>query len=82
MDASSSLGRSLQSKLLVTSKHSLGPVQGVPLSHAQAGEMWLKKYLNKLGKSEEDMATELWENNWTAIAEARSRFLFFWKVRI
>jgi tRNA ligase len=62
------------SKLLVTSKHSLGPVQGVPLSHAQAGETWLKEYLKKLAKSEKDMAIDLWENNWTAIAEASSLF--------
>ncbi|KAF8162123.1 RNA ligase [Pholiota molesta] len=56
-------------KLLITSKHSLGPVAGQPLSHAQAGEMWLRKYLTKLGKEEKDLAGVLWEKNWTAIAE-------------
>ena len=34
--------------------------------------MWLQKYLHRLGKLEEDLAAELFENNWTAIAEARS----------
>jgi tRNA ligase len=76
------IGALTPSKLLVTSKHSLGPVQNSPLSHAQAGEAWLKKYLEKLGKSEEDMAVVLWENNWTAIAEARSQLSFYWNVRI
>ncbi|KAH9477342.1 Autophagy-related protein 18 [Psilocybe cubensis] len=56
-------------KLLVTSKHSLGAVEGAPMSHAQAGEGWLRKYLEKLGKTEADLAGELWEKNWTAIAE-------------
>ncbi|KAJ3493588.1 hypothetical protein NLJ89_g10983 [Agrocybe chaxingu] len=56
-------------KLVVTSKHSLGPVGNSPLSHAQAGEAWLRKYLEKLEKKEEDLAAVLWEKNWTAIAE-------------
>lgn len=55
--------------LLITSKHSLGPVQNSPLSHAQAGEMWLKRHLENARKVEEDLAAELWENNWTAVAE-------------
>jgi hypothetical protein len=50
-------------------------VAGQPLSHAQAGEMWLRKYLAKLGKEEKDLAGVLWEKNWTAIAEVRVRFL-------
>ncbi|PPQ91068.1 hypothetical protein CVT25_014736 [Psilocybe cyanescens] len=56
-------------KLLVTSKHSLGPVEAAQVSHAQAGEGWLRKYLEKLGKKEEDLAAILWDKNWTAIAE-------------
>ncbi|KAF9486118.1 hypothetical protein BDN70DRAFT_870217 [Pholiota conissans] len=56
-------------KLLITSKHSLGPVADQPMSHAQAGEMWLRKYLTKVGKEEKDLAAVLWEKNWTAIAE-------------
>ncbi|GLB39397.1 putative tRNA ligase [Lyophyllum shimeji] len=57
------------SKLLITSKHSLGPVEGSPVSHAQAGEGWLRKHLQKVGRTEEQLAARLWEKNWTAIAE-------------
>lgn len=57
------------STLLVTSKHSLGPVAGVPLSHAEVGEQWLEKHLTKVGKTKEALARILWDNNWTAIAE-------------
>ncbi|KAF7364146.1 tRNA ligase [Mycena sanguinolenta] len=56
-------------KILVTSKHAIGPVPGQPISHSQAGEAWLRKYLEQKGKSEADFAARLWENNWTAIAE-------------
>ena len=49
-------------------------VQSQSMSHAQAGEGWLRKYLANLGKEEKDMARELWDKNWTAIAEVR---LFF-----
>jgi len=65
-------------QLVVTSKHSMGAVdpsvQSQSMSHAQAGEGWLRKYLANLGKEEKDMARELWDKNWTAIAEVR---LFF-----
>jgi tRNA ligase len=57
------------SKLLVTSKHSLGPLQGISETHAQAGERWLKIHLEARGKTTEELAATLWENNWTAIAE-------------
>ena len=57
------------SKLVITSKHSLGPVAQNKVSHAQAGETWLRKYLVNKGKTEEDLATRLWESNLTAIAE-------------
>ncbi|KAJ7493776.1 RNA ligase [Mycena latifolia] len=56
-------------KLLVTSKHSIGSTPGEGISHAQAGEAWLRKYFVQKGKSEEELAACLWENNWTAIAE-------------
>ncbi|KAJ7766520.1 RNA ligase [Mycena maculata] len=56
-------------KLLVTSKHSIGSTPGEGMSHAQAGEGWLRKYFEQKGKSEEQLAARLWENNWTAIAE-------------
>jgi tRNA ligase len=56
-------------KLLITSKHSIGPVSGVEVSHAEVGEKWLRKYLENKGKTEADLATRLWESNLTAIAE-------------
>ncbi|KAL5476920.1 TRL1 [Sanghuangporus weigelae] len=57
------------STLLVTSKHSLGPVQGSEVSHAQMGERWLVRQLARKGKTVEQLAAVLWENNWTAVAE-------------
>ncbi|KAF9056971.1 RNA ligase-domain-containing protein [Panaeolus papilionaceus] len=57
-------------QLLVTSKHSLGGNENAALSHAVAGERWLKKYIEGKGKTEKDMAKELWERNLTAIAES------------
>ncbi|KAJ7638295.1 RNA ligase [Roridomyces roridus] len=58
-----------RTKLLVTSKHSIGPTAGEGISHAQAGETWLRKYLVQKGRTEEQLAERLWDNNWTAIAE-------------
>lgn len=57
------------SKLIVTSKHALGPMQGVSETHSEVGYRWLKKHLEEEGKSEEQLASRLWEKNWTAIAE-------------
>jgi tRNA ligase len=57
------------SQILVTSKHSLGPIQGVPETHAQAGERWLRRHLGHVGKKTEELAKVLWEKNWTAVAE-------------
>jgi tRNA ligase len=62
------------SKLLITSKHSVGPVQGVPESHAQAGERWLRYHLEQVGKTTEQLAEALWEKNWTAVAEVSRPF--------
>ena len=59
------------SKLLVTSKHSLGPVQGVTESHAQVGERWLHRHLEQAGKTSEQLAETLYGKNWTAVAEVR-----------
>ncbi|KAF9496652.1 RNA ligase [Pleurotus eryngii] len=56
-------------QVVVTSKHSLGPVEGVTYSHAQMGEIWLRKYLEEKGRTEEEFAKVLWERNWTAILE-------------
>ena len=57
------------SKLVVTSKHSIGPLKGQERSHAQVGEKWLQQHLSKAGKTEEQLAKVLWDNGWTAVAE-------------
>ncbi|KAJ7769961.1 RNA ligase-domain-containing protein [Mycena metata] len=57
-------------KLLITSKHAIGPAKGeLKQSHADAGEVWLRKYLAEIGRTEADLAGVLWEKNLTAIAE-------------
>ena len=64
------IGALTPSKLLVTSKHSLGNTPNDDeLSHAKVGDKWLRKYLADKGKTEEQLASVLWENNWTAVAE-------------
>ncbi|KAM6492799.1 RNA ligase [Amanita muscaria] len=63
------IGALTPSKLITTSKHSIGPVEGQERSHAQVGEAWLRRYIEQQGKTEADLAKQLWENNWTAIAE-------------
>ena len=57
------------SQILITSKHSLGPIQGVSESHAQAGERWLRRHLGQVEKTTEELAEVLWKKNWTAVAE-------------
>ena len=57
------------SQILITSKHSLGPVQDASESHAQAGERWLRRHLGQVGKTTEELAKVLWEKNRTAVAE-------------
>ncbi|KAJ2234067.1 tRNA ligase [Coemansia sp. RSA 485] len=49
--------------LLVTSKHSINT------PHAQAGSSWVDKHVGKVGKTREDFAAFLYENNATAIFE-------------
>ena len=39
------------------------------MSHAEAGEVWLRKYLENKGKTEADLAARLWDSNLTAVAE-------------
>ncbi|OAX33523.1 hypothetical protein K503DRAFT_804308 [Rhizopogon vinicolor AM-OR11-026] len=56
------------SKLIVASKHALGP-QGVAETHSEVGHRWLKKHLADKGKTEEQLAADLWEKSWTAVAE-------------
>ena len=63
-------------KLVVTSKHALGAVNGVAESHSQVGERWLKKHLVDAQKTEEDLAACLWERNWTAVAEVSLHFIY------
>lgn len=58
-----------EEKLIFMSKHSLGNVGNALESHAQAGERWMRKHLAASGKTEEQLAKRLWEENWTAIAE-------------
>ena len=58
-------------KLLITSKHSLGPLSNTSRSHSQVGEEWVHKHLEKVEKSTEQLAATLWEKNWTAVAEVR-----------
>ncbi|KIY53490.1 hypothetical protein FISHEDRAFT_63330 [Fistulina hepatica ATCC 64428] len=56
-------------KLLITSKHSLGFSDDGAPTHARVGERWLRKYLADKGHTEADLASVLWKNNWTAVAE-------------
>ncbi|EAU83033.1 RNA ligase [Coprinopsis cinerea okayama7 len=56
------------SKLIVTSKHSVG-AGDENTSHAMRGRMWLNKYLKERGRTEADLAAALWEKQWTAVAE-------------
>lgn len=60
------------SKLVVTSKHSLGTNINMPVSHAQMGQKWLQKHLAAKGKTEEELAARLLSENLTAVAEVRS----------
>ena len=64
------------SKLLITSKHSIGPIKGQEQSHAEVGERWLRRQLASVGKTEEDLAKTLWDNKWTAVAEVRASLSF------
>ncbi|KAK7034072.1 tRNA ligase [Paramarasmius palmivorus] len=63
------IGALTPTKLLITSKHSVGAVKGAERSHAQVGEEWLRKYFAQKGKTEAELAQRLWNNNWTAVAE-------------
>ncbi|KAJ7151347.1 RNA ligase-domain-containing protein [Mycena crocata] len=57
-------------KILITSKHSVGPSKNAEKSsHADAGEVWLRKYFAQKGRTEADFAAVLWKRNLTAVAE-------------
>ena len=55
--------------LLVCSKHSTGARDNANLSHAVAGERWVERHLNAIGKTKEDLAAELRRRNVTLVAE-------------
>ena len=55
--------------LLVCSKHSTGARDNANLSHAVAGERWVDKHLNAIGRTRKDLARELRRRNATAVAE-------------
>jgi tRNA ligase len=55
--------------LLVCSKHSTGPRADTDLSHAVAGERWIDRQLQLIGKTRQDLARELRQRNATAVAE-------------
>ncbi|EIW73483.1 hypothetical protein TREMEDRAFT_20952, partial [Tremella mesenterica DSM 1558] len=56
--------------LLVASKHSLGTtVEQQTKVHAEEGRKWLRRTLQKSGKTEAELAARLWERNLTAVLE-------------
>lgn len=55
--------------LLVCSKHSTGARSDVELSHSMAGEKWVDKQLQAIGKTRAELARELRTRNVTAVAE-------------
>jgi tRNA ligase len=55
--------------LLVCSKHSTGYRLDTDVSHAKAGEQWVDRHLETVGKTRADLATKLREMNATAVAE-------------
>ncbi|CAI2167060.1 7588_t:CDS:2 [Funneliformis geosporum] len=54
--------------ILVTSKHSMG-VREDAVAHAIVGEKWLDEHLEKAGKTKQALASFLYENRLTAVAE-------------
>lgn len=59
------------SELLVTSKHAIGtrPDDEERASHSEMGRIWLQRHLAHSGKTEEQLAADLWERNETAVME-------------
>ena len=55
--------------LLVCSKHSTGGRHDTDVSHAKAGEKWVDRHLQAIGKTRTDLARELRKRNVTAVAE-------------
>lgn len=63
--------------LLVTSKHALDVASerddeaGYRGGHARVGREWVKKHLDRVGWTEEELAAELWKRQVSAVAEVR-----------
>ena len=57
------------SKLVITSKRSIGSFYTREASHTEAGERWLRKHLENKGKTKADLARTLWGSNLTAVTE-------------
>ncbi|KAF2486907.1 RNA ligase-domain-containing protein [Neohortaea acidophila] len=55
--------------LIVCSKHSTGDRQDSDVSHAKAGEQWIDRQLERIGKTRQDLAKILRDMNATAVAE-------------
>ncbi|KZZ91251.1 tRNA ligase [Ascosphaera apis ARSEF 7405] len=56
--------------LLVCSKHSTGSKPDSPgLSHAEVGERWIRKHVESVGRTTEDLAKALRKMNVTAVGE-------------
>ncbi|CEH13830.1 hypothetical protein CBOM_01726 [Ceraceosorus bombacis] len=56
-------------QLVVCSKHSVGDRDDVELSHAKAGEAWVDRHLERVGRKRQELAKELWHRRCTAVAE-------------
>lgn len=59
-------------RLVVTSKHAIGSRGDMPddkPSHSEKGREWLAKHLAAAGRTEEQLAQELWRRNETAVLE-------------
>lgn len=56
-------------QIIVSSKHSLGIVEGQSVSHANVGERWLEKHLQSVGRTKQELAHELLRRDMTAVAE-------------
>lgn len=55
-------------KLVVTSKHSTGP-RDDSKNHSAVGQQWVRKYLDAVGKTEQELAEELEHESITAVGE-------------
>lgn len=56
-------------KLIVTSKHSCGPHEGMSRNHSEMGKIWVIRHLNAAGKTESELADELEKRSLTMVGE-------------